>query len=518
MDPNSNFIKAIVIPVLCLLVAVSVMVAILTSGGNIVGQSALYGMIGCFVFGLISPRGSVFLMVFLAAYSDLFKRLLILEGQISMLDLAYVLGMAPAALAGSVVGILAKKILTADFEKRDVLTFGIASVFLFWSAVMSFKSGGGLRSMRDVADYGAFAYLIFVLPVLFPNREAVAKLMKFTLIVFVPVAIYGIWQRVYGLADFEHAYLLTGLSIEDRQLDDVSIRPFSTLNAATSLTMVMAGAVVFCLICRSAGRLSLLMTVLLALLFGVACYMTFTRIGWAVLAASLVFIPLMRSKAAVIALYGFGLAIFLLTVWQAQALRENLHRWQDQIYSSSSTSSDDRIQGLRIVTLSDRLIGFENMKRPENWQPFGVKGEGSDLEGLGAQYSTTFSHDKISGFLFGSGYVPFGVLIVFGALGIYRLHQGVFRLPMERRRFAQLGLAGTYGAGVSLLTGGTMFQFPANIFFWMLSSMVLISMWEGNAIKRMREHALALQEPVASPEAVSKPRIPRGVRHRFGKA
>lgn len=479
---NSRLIQAIIAGIF----GVVLIGTILTGDGNVIGQAAMFGMVFSFLLGAVSPKMGIYLMIVLAGYSDLIKRLMALETRISMLDLTYILGMAPMALAGVVVSCFLKKVFYADIQKRDVATFGIATVFLGLGALTGLRSEGGLRALRVVADYGAFSYLLFVLPILFPSRDEFVKLIRFTLLVFVPVALYGIWQRLFGLADFEYAYLLTGLSQEWRQLEDVEVRPFSTLNAATSLTMVTASAVVLTLIVRRAGHLGRLSTMLLVLLFTWGCFMTFTRVGWAVLLASVCLIPVLRYRTTTLAMYVGGFLMFLLVVWQSDYLMQNLHHWQDQLYGSKTVAAGEE-QGLRITTLSDRLIGFQNMKLRENWQPFGVKERGMQIEGLSGRYSTTFSHDMISGFLFKFGYVPLGALFLGTIISLFTLHRMVFRLPLERQRFAQLALAGAFGALCSLATGGTAFQFPANIFLWFFFGFALITIWESRSVQRKRE-------------------------------
>ena len=478
---NSNSLKALLIALIGLFTAVFITTQVLTSGGNAVGSFALYGMAGCFLFGLIVPKGGVYLMLFLAAYSDLIKRVMILETGITMLDITYVLGMAPMALAGVVVAVFVRKILLLQFTKRDFITLGVSTIFLAVGAAMGFSDGeGGLRALRIVADYGAFSYLIFVIPALFPTRFELVKLIKTSIFIFVPVAVYGIWQRSFGLADFEMTYLATGLSNESRQLAESQIRPFSTLNAASSLTMVAAALTFLCFVCAKARQLNSVVAILLGLLFAACCFMTFTRVGWVVLLLSFILVPVLRSRISTAAMYIAGILGFLMLVWQSDRILSNLHYWQDIIYGQSISDSEG--QGLRIVTLSDRLIGFENMKRAENWKPFGIKGQGDYIEGLGEQYSTTFSHDAITGFLFRFGYIPFGIAVISGLFALYRLHKSVFRLPEEHRIYAQLGMAGAFAALASLMTGGTVFQFPANIFFWLLFCLTLVSIWEKNKL------------------------------------
>jgi hypothetical protein len=479
---NRKIINTAIFGGLALIVALYVIVAIITGGGNSIGELGKFGMIGCFILGMFAPRGGIFLMIFLAGYSDLLKRTLILESQISLMDVAYVLGMAPIALAGVTMGIVTRKLLHREFTSREAMAFGISTVCLVIGTAMGLDGGGaGLRSLRVVADYGVFAFLLFVIPAVFPDRNEVIKLLKITLWMFVPVAIYGIWQRIFGFAGFELDYLRTGLSSEQRQLLDVKIRPFSTLNAATSLTMVTAASVVYTLICRRARKLSSLEAVFFFGLYSFACFMTYTRVGWAVLILSIFLIFMLRSKLTTGLMYLVGMACFAGLILNAELLRSRLPQWQNEITGNSSSASN--AQGLRIMTLSDRLIGFENMKIRRNWTPFGIESQGARIKGLSDNYSTTFSHDAFTGFLFKFGYIPMGAVILLGILLLAWIHRELLRMPVELRRYAEMGLAGAIGALASLATGGTVFQFPANIFFWILVSLVMVCVYESRQSK-----------------------------------
>lgn len=482
---NSKSIVTVAVAGICLFTALLVIVSVVTGLGNSLGELAKFGMIGCFLFGVIVPRGGIYLMIILAGYSDLLKRVMVLEGQVSMLDVTYVLGMAPLALGGAVAGLFTGKLLQGMLTKRDLVTLGISVVFLIAGTAMGL-SGEGInwRSLRIIVDYGAFAFLLFALPSAFPTRDELIKLFKVTLWIFVPVAIYGIRQRIFGYADFELDYLRTGLSNESRQLFEIKIRPFSTLNAATSLTMVTAAAVIFTLICRKGGKISALSAFSLVSLFSLACFMTFTRIGWVVLLISICMIFVLRSRLAISLMYLLGVLCFAGVIWKAELLRDRLQEWQTEILDD--TTSEDKIQGMRIGTLSDRLIGFENMKIRENWTPFGIEGEGGGVAGRSSRYSSTFSHDAFTRFLFMFGYVPTGVVMLFGIFVLLWLHRELFRMPMEIRRYAEIAMAGAMAALASLATGGTVFQFPANIFFWMLVSLGMVCVYESRRSKSSR--------------------------------
>ena len=464
-----QFLLVIVIAAASMFLASS----IFSADRNSIGQAAAYGMGAAFVFGMLSPRGGIWLLIILAAYSDLLKRFMVLGSNISTLDLVYVLGMAPAAVAGVALSCFLKKSLGGGFRRSDLFLLSISAVFMVVGLVAAIKGGAGLRGLRFAADYGAFSLLVFVLPNLYPTREKLLGLIKKSLLIFVPVAAYGIWQRVNGLADFEVAYLMTGLSVESRQLADVAVRPFSTLNAATSLTMVMAASSILVLRLRKERMMSLVAAYLLLILFLAACYMTFTRVGWLTLVVGVGLIPILRYKTTTILMYVGGFCAFVWVVMASGWILENLNDWQDVLYGSSDSGVGEE-QGLRIMTLSDRFIGFENMKIRSNWQPFGIEEEGQAISGLGDRYSTTFSHDAFSRFLFNHGYVPLGLTLILGGAALFWIHKSLFRLPLRPRRSGQFALAGAFGMLSSLATGGTIFQFPSNVFFWFLISLVIV--------------------------------------------
>ena len=101
------------------LIGLLVFVSMMSSGGNLVGNTALYLSIFCFVLGVLVPKGSSYIILILAGYSDLFKRFLVLDTSISQLDLVYVLAMAPVTLAGIVISLLISGILRQTLSKAD---------------------------------------------------------------------------------------------------------------------------------------------------------------------------------------------------------------------------------------------------------------------------------------------------------------------------------------------------------------------------------------------------------------
>ena len=439
-------------------------VSMMSSGGNIIGKAALYLSILSFILGVLVPKTSSYIILILAGYSDLFKRFLVLDTSISQLDLVYVLAMAPVSLAGIVLSLLMSGVLRRTLTKSDILRFCICSGVLGAVAVSIFLGGDGLRGLRVLADYGAFIYLYFALPILFPSREALMKYTRAALIIFIPVAIYGIWQRLYGLSAFELDYLDTGLSTETRQFDDIDFRPFSALDAASSLAMVCAACMLLSSVLLRAKLLFPVVGLSLMLLFGLACVLTFTRTGWVCACAAPFFIFAFRHRSTTLLFYVGGVTTFLALVLCSEWFMDNLQGWQADI--SGEGDYGRSTQAFRVTTLYDRFLGFSNLKNPDNWTPFGIKG--STVYGEGRFDDTAFSHDAISSFIFNRGYVLAGVIALGGLISVIKLHGTILAQPLQQRKYSTQ-IVGTCAALlISLLAGGYIFQFPANIFLWIL--------------------------------------------------
>ncbi|MGJ8672992.1 hypothetical protein [Rubritalea sp.] len=464
-----NNIQSIFIYTVALLFAIIVITVVLSSGGNEVGALALILSFVFLLVGLLVPKSAVYLLVFLAAYSDLLKRFLILGSSLSELDLVYVLAMSPMVLAGITSHCLISGVLHSSNSKYDNIRFCFCTFILCLVALNAAMGDGGMKSLRGVADYGVFIYLIYVLPIIFRENESLVRYAKFAAYVFIPVAIYGVWQRVYGLAGFELDYLATGLSIESRQLADVDIRPFSTLNSASSLTIVMSACAMIMCICLRYKAINTLVGVLLIGLFSLSCVMTFTRAGWITLMIYPLIVLLIRYKWTTIIMYVFGIFLLISLVVFSDWFLNNLHGWQSMISGDYGEST----QAYRVTTLYDRFLGFSNVKNPDNWQPFGV-----DHEPYASEYrydDPAFSHDMISRFLFKWGYIPTFILLISAVVFLRSLHRSMFRLSVTDRKYVTTVVGAVLSLLVSIIAGTYIFQFPANIFLFILISLSIHS-------------------------------------------
>ncbi len=283
------------------------------------------------------------------------------------------------------------------------------------------------------------------------------------------MAFYAVWQRVYGLSSFELDYLATGLSSESRQFSELIFRPFSTLNAASSLTIVMAACTMLAYLLWRARSVSAIVAVCMMFVFTAACICTLTRAGWVCLALAPFGILATRFRITTLGAYLVAIVGFVLLVIYSEWFAGNLHKWQADITGVEDYGRS--AQALKITTLSDRFIGLSNLKNPENWTAFGV--EDTKYYGDGRGENSTFSHDMITSFIFRRGLVPFGVLAVGGLVFAFWLHRRVLSQPWNERKLTTIALGSCFALLVSVLAGGYLFQFPANIFFWIIVCVTL---------------------------------------------
>jgi hypothetical protein len=117
---------------------------------------------------------------------------------------------------------------------------------------------------------------------LFADVTSVQRLLGFTLLIYMPVALYGIWQQLFGLTNFEIDYLKSGFTMDVGLLDDVRLRLFSTLNSPHALSVVMAMLSVVALAIPLHGRQRAWWQAPAGLILAGGCIATFVRAGYCV--------------------------------------------------------------------------------------------------------------------------------------------------------------------------------------------------------------------------------------------
>lgn len=439
---------------------------------NTIGQMCRFLAAGGFVFCFMRPRAGFFTWLLFCGYNDLLKRLLVAGGRVSRDDLRFVLAITPAMFGGIVAGLLVGGLLGSQrLEGRHwrFLMFGL--LLMAAAAGIALKGSGGSDGvLQALANNGLYSLLLFVVPVMFKNRDQLGGLWRFLSFGFLPVAVYGVVQQIWGFADFEIEYLLTGLSIEIKQLMFGEVRPFSTLNSPTALSVVCGLLCAICMISprlrREDGRSPLMSrsaAVVCAIIYLAGLVASTGRSPFllppAIAAGAWCFISPSRTKV----FYSLISVSFLALVLSSEWLMSRLGEFNDATISLAS-SNGFMSRMLVVATYSDRLSGFANvLMNPAAWSLFGYGDAGAEGE------SIYLYHDPVSEILMRYGAVTLFIVLVAGILALRWMHRQAWKMPhAEDRRMAVAMTALAFSLLLlSTLSGSVMTIFPVNAFFWL---------------------------------------------------
>lgn len=213
---TNQIIKFIILGLGCIF---SVVIGIQVTDSDANGLAILmrYVAAATFVTAMISPRLGIWLVLLMCPGLDLVKRFLILFSNVNMFDVASVLAIAPVTMAGAVAGTFFNRIVF----RRQAAIPGEQRLFLILLGIISLIVTSGLLHnldskltlLRNLAEACIYLCLLLLIPVYFPKTEQMATLLRATILVFIPVVLYGFWQKFMGLSDFELRYLMSGLTV-----------------------------------------------------------------------------------------------------------------------------------------------------------------------------------------------------------------------------------------------------------------------------------------------------------------
>ena len=455
--------------------------SIMLGEGNTLANVFLYLIIGGCGMALLAPRPAFIVFLVACGYVDLFKRLMVVSGRVSMDDLYYVLGLAPAMLSCIVVSLLLRGLLGAmPMTRRQGMLFLTACGVVVLNAVLSAldpeRSMG--KILQGTANGGLYGMLMFVVPMIYKGTDDILRLYKTVLWIFAPVALYGIAQQTWGFRDFEIAYLQTGLSIEIKQLFTDRVRAFSTLNSPTALAIVCATLAVipFALGWQRFGRerrrlLGLPMMVVFTLIYLGGLAASTGRSGILMSFIFVVALLAFRTKTGTVAFYSIGLSAFVGLVVSSRFLLDSIERYT--MYLIGKLGGVFREETININTFSDRLFGFANvLMNPDAYTFFGHgPTAGTDPK------DPLYNHDLISNSLVRFGAVPVFLMLACTALFLIWAHRHILSIEdLRSRRVAATMLASAMALiCISSTSGNVLMVFPANVFLWLAVSGAILT-------------------------------------------
>lgn len=443
--------------------------SILTGGGNELADFFFYVMAGLGVMGSVAPRLTFWVFLVLCAVLDLMKRLLVFGGSIGMVDLFWVLGVAPVAMSGIVFGLVMRILfgkISADFGDVRRLV-GVVLLNAVLAAYLVAKGAGIGGTLRHVANSSSYAVLLFVVPLLFRSPAEIVGCLRTLALIFVPVALYGVYQQAFGFLPFEVDYLKTGLSIEIKQLEGDRVRAFSTLNSPTALSVVCCSLAAYVAAitfskARELGKGFASPVAAAMILIYLAGWMASTaRSGLILIPVALLGMVLFQSRRGVRMFYGFSIGSFVVLVLLSPFLMANLLAWTDQLFRMVGGSQYLQYM-LNMNSYIERLRGFANvLMNPQAYTLFGL---GDPTERSDAFYN----HDPVSEALLSYGVVGVGIGAVVGGWMLWKVHRVVIgmRHPVLRALAAACLANAAGNVAVSMINGALLAVYPINVFFW----------------------------------------------------
>lgn len=455
--------------------AVYVMLSVLLGGGNSIGALAQFLSIGSCILAVVQPRLALYLMVIYAGYSDLLKRMMVFDGHVTMNDVLWVRALCPLTLAGICLGTLVRSLHDGSlYQRRKLVSLLVCILGFVVSGVSALRSGGGFNAAAtQLADGAAYMFLLFVVPCIFRTPEQIIGFIKYCLIIFVAVALYGLKQQIFGLSEFEIEYLRSGLTVLSKHLDDVRPRPFSTLVDSSPFGTSCAICACLALVVRRHHRDNNdhawnMMSFVLFGLYVTGCVASMTRfanINWAL---PILLLPVLRSARGTATLYASVTGVFVTACIYAQDLINGVTKltlWALENFGGTAIGE----QFVRFWTICDRLEGMYDLAHnPLMWTTFGYGTKGAaDMHEAGM----VASHDLISNLLLEIGWLPLSLLLIVAALALHSFHRSVWNLrgtPMFSICLWMVGIE--FGLLVhNVFAGNVTSTFPVNFFFWFIA-------------------------------------------------
>jgi hypothetical protein len=472
----------IVIILVGMLLSLFAMLSVLLTQGNSIGELSRYILVGGFFLGCLQPRLAFFVWLIACAYNDLLKRFLVVGGRMSFNDITFVLGITPMMFGGVVLSML-----LMAFTGRIVLKpanwrmFILASVLMILSGILTALGNDASFNgiLKSIANEGIYAYLLFVLPLLIPTEKEVYSMLRYLVLVFLPVAIYGIYQQIFGFSEIEIAYLKTGFTIEVKQLLGIEgRRAFSTLNSSSALSVVCAVLSVLSLHLGLGAKRAGLQPLISPILSGIMSIIYFGGLLASTCRSAVVMAPVALvlgyafvNKKLTSLIYSAMAVCFVILVALSPYLLNNINYLMDKLTIHSGGDAGEWMQRMTTVgTYSDRLMGFTGvLLNPSAYTLFG-KGKFSMESG------EFFQHDPISNMLLRYGL--FGWVVA--GLMLYVIGRTLHRAVWSAPTFTSRVMAARFlGIGFSMLcisaVGGSILHiFPINVFFWLMLAGALV--------------------------------------------
>ena len=422
---------------------------------------------------LINPKAGLYLLIIVTGYLDLTKRLGVLTDSLSEFDISVTLAVAPALMLAICIGVLIRHVLERKKMEKWQLTLLLIVISLMAAvAVQSFHEGGGiLNSAQNFLYTGGYLPLIIITSIIFPKPEEGTKVLRFALWVYLPVALYGIWQQFFGFSDFEHRFLESGFTMTVGDLDEARPRPFSTLNSPHTLSVCTAIFAGVSLLIPLKREKRCLWQFPMGVLYAVSCVATLGRSGIFIIPIFLIAYLCFRKGWSTWAFYGAILGALVLLMINAEPVLKSLGSLEDMLPITDDVSEE----AFHLGTFSERLMSFTNaLNNPQFHTLFGNP-EAAKPDALHS-YEETVAHDQITQTLVRYGFVGLAFSALMASIGLWFGHRIVLRLTEPIKRNIAIAILSIVASVIysGMLFGSHLALFPVDVFLALLIGILVV--------------------------------------------
>lgn len=446
---------------------------VIISPGNVLGNTYKFLLPVSFLLGLFAPRASFYLIVFCAAYIDLFKRFMVFDFGLQHFDLYFILGIPPMIAVGIFISIITTYLLRwRKAEKGDfLLLFGTIIACVVLSALTYFVDKLGLQY---IVYSSALPTIFFTFPILFKTRSEILRFIFFTCLIFIPVALYGLKQSYFGLSDFEIRYTYSGLTRHTEVFWDLVARPYSTMASEGQLSYAMSFCAVltFALAARKvyqrkALSFFLIPYIALFVLFVVAGIYSLNRLNVLLWIITIISFCFLGTKLKTGILYFLATIAFLSMVFFG---REVINTFNSLVSKRIENKSATTHLLLRTSTFQTRLNTLQMLKDPSTYSLMGVPRH------LRTEQQNR-THAWYSKYILDYGAIAFFAVLGSIAFVFYKIHSFAWRSPPGEWKILYLIFSSNAFASIaiSMLGNNALNSFPSNFFLY-LSFAILISL------------------------------------------
>jgi hypothetical protein len=448
---------------------------------------------------LVHPRAGVYLLILTTGYLDLVKRLGVVTDSLSEIDIIVTLAIAPLLMLSICLGVVIRNILERrKLESWQRVVLALLIVCIGAVALQSFRSGEGFFSeAQTFINTGGYLPMVLIMPMILSEPEDALKVLRFAVWVFLPVALYGIWQQIFGFSNFEIRFLESGYTVTVEDLYEARPRPFSTLNSPHTLsvcTAIFAGVALFV---PFKGGKRFLWQYPVGLVYILGCLATIGRSGIFIIPIMVAGWLCFRRKWTTCAFYGTILGGLILLMVNAEPVLERLGSLEQLL--PMDENNDVSSEAFHLGTFSERLMSFHNgLTNPRFHTLFGDPdaAKADDVH----SYRDTVAHDQITQTLVQYGLIGLAVSILIAATGLVIAHRAVLRLKNRTTREIAIALLSIVTAVIysGMMFGSHLGLFPVDFFFAFLIGILVICCRKPSGSTELGPPAAAPQRSISA--------------------